>query len=269
MKLLSPKNLKFNMGNAPDKNDSSTGDIPQDPRQPFAGSRRRAASSRQVSEHGYEDERFEDIVSENFHCIICTNVLKHPVMCCGNEHLFCRACITKHLRRSQACPTCAEPLSVDTLVTPPRIVLNCLEELKIRCDFYDRGCRQIVQLGNLEAHVQECGFMPVLCSNEGCYVEMNARDLLHHETAVCEQRRVQCHNCAEFKQEIQVVKDELTAASQKLIAEVNQKLDKLELHTEQLEADNEEMKQTLGVVVEQLNRIVKLQETSSLQSKHM
>ena len=30
---------------------------------------------------GYRDERFENDVDENFHCPICMNVLKDPVMC--------------------------------------------------------------------------------------------------------------------------------------------------------------------------------------------
>ena len=256
------------MGNVPDKartsTSSSTGEIRQD-WQDVTGSRRQMAiaasqrgqHARHGRAHGYEDDRFEDIVSENFHCIICTNVLKDPVMCRQNEHIFCRACITKHLARSQTCPSCIEPLTVDTLLTPPRIILSCLEEFKIRCDFYERGCRNIVQLGNLERHVQDCGFMPVVCPNDGCYVEMNARDLLHHETAVCEKRRVQCHNCAELKQELQVVKEELTTASKQLIADVNCKLGKLELHTQQLEADNKEIKQKLGVLVDQLGLLVK------------
>ena len=247
------------------KVDSSTGEIGQDTGSGTGSGRLMAmAASSSKLRFGYEDERFEDIVSENFHCIICTNVFKDPVMCRQNEHIFCRVCITKHLARSQTCPSCIEPLTVDTLLTPPRIILSCLEEFKIRCDFYERGCRQIVQLGKLERHVKECGFMPAVCPNEGCHVEVNARDLLHHKTAVCEKRRVQCHKCAELKQEMQVVKKELTkklvgieAKQDKFVADVNDKLGKLELNTQQLEADNRVIKQNLSVVIEQLGRIVK------------
>jgi hypothetical protein len=235
------------MGNVPDKCDNPTGTVRQDLY--IKGTCKHAV---------YEDERFEDVVSENFHCVICTNVLKDPVMCCHNEHIFCRACITKHLARSQLCPSCVEPLTVDTLRVPPRIVLNCLSEFKIRCDFYDRGCQQIVQLGKLERHVKECGFTPAVCSNEGCQSEMNARDLIHHETALCEKRRVQCHNCSELKQEMETVKETLTTANKKLdgieakqqqlVADVNDKLGKLE-------ANNQQINQNLILVAEQLGRI--------------
>ena len=39
-------------------------------------------------EQGYEDDRFENVVSQNFHCPICLNVFKDPVMCQRNQHYF-------------------------------------------------------------------------------------------------------------------------------------------------------------------------------------
>ena len=168
-------------------------------------------------QYGFEEERFEQAISQNFHCIICTNVLRDPVMCRENQHLFCRACITKHLTYSQTCPTCMQKLRIDTLTQAPRAITNFLCELKIRCDFYDRGCLVLIELGDLKNHLKECGFAPVVCSNEGCELEVNQRDLVHHESAACEQRRVKCHNCAELRQEMDTVKTTL--------AEMNKKLD--------------------------------------------
>ena len=68
------------------------------------------ASKLAVYDTGYDDERFQQIVNQSFHCIICTNVIKDAVMCPQNEHLFCRTCITRYLINSQKCPTCMEPL---------------------------------------------------------------------------------------------------------------------------------------------------------------
>ena len=173
------------------------------------------ASKLAVYETGYEDERFEQIVSETLHCIICTNVIKDPVMCQRNEHLFCRACITIHLMYSPTCPTCMEPLTVETL-RQARTIMNLLSELKIRCEFVDRGCGKVVQLGDLERHVADCGFAPAVCSNEGCQLEVNKQDLLHHETAVCELRRVKCHSCSEIRREMDTMKVDLAAMNEKL-----------------------------------------------------
>ena len=139
---------------------------------------------------GYEDTRFElrDPISASFHCPICMNVLNKPVMCRKNQHYFCRACITKHLKNTHNCPTCQDELTEDTLVEASRIVLEYLSELKIRCDFFNRGCREVMKLSDLESHVSMCGFAAVKCSNEDCEVVINRQDKLHHEAEVCEFR---------------------------------------------------------------------------------
>ena len=156
---------------------------------------------------GYEDERFEHVVSQSFHCIICTNVFKDPVMCRPHDgHLFCRACITRHLMNSQTCPTCMEPLTVETLSDAPRSTINLLGELRIRCEFFHRGCTKLIELGELERHVKKCGFAPAVCSNEECNLEMNKQDLVHHEIAVCEKRKASCHSCMnDIRQEMNVL----------------------------------------------------------------
>ena len=148
---------------------------------------------------GYDDERFESIVNRNFHCLICFNVLKDPVMCRRNQHYFCHGCIMEHLRRnSHTCPTCADELSVETLQDVPRIVKDYLDELSIRCDHYDRGCRELVQLQNLKRHVAECGFTPVVCGNQGCGETISKRDRTYHESELCQFRKLKCHNCGEI-----------------------------------------------------------------------
>ena len=148
---------------------------------------------------GYDHERFESMVDQNFHCLVCYNVLKDPVMCRRNQHYFCRGCITEHLRRnSHTCPTCADELTVDTLGEVPRIVKTYLNERKIRCDYESRGCRELVQLQNLNRHVAECGFSPVVCGNQGCGETISKRDRTYHESELCQFRKLKCHNCEEI-----------------------------------------------------------------------
>ena len=148
---------------------------------------------------GYDDDRFESIVDQNFHCLICYNVLKDPVMCKRNQHYFCHGCITEHLRRnSHTCPTCADELTVETLAEVPRIVKTYLNERKIRCDYEDRECRELVQLQNLNRHVGECGFSPVVCGNQGCNQTISKRDRTYYESELCQFRKLKCHNCGEI-----------------------------------------------------------------------
>ena len=254
------------------------------------------ASKLAVYDTGYEDELFQYPVGPSFHCCICTNVIKDPVMCRQNEHIFCRACITRHLMNFHTCPTCMEPLTVETLSQAPRGIRNLLAELKIRCEFFDRGCGKFIELGDLERHVKECGFAPAVCSNEGCQLEVNKRDLLHHETAVCELRRVQYHNCKDIRQEMNTVKVNLAAMNEKfggklermekqlekiemkgnsveltVIAKVElvqEQLNKQEESNRRLEADNVEMKKSLNEIAKQMERMTQ-QTSHEEQAEHM
>ena len=146
---------------------------------------------------GYDEERFVTTVNRNFICLICFNVLKDPVLCPKNQHCFCRGCITKHLENAKRCPTCADDLTVDTLIEAPRMIKDILNELNIRCVYIDRGCQEILQLQQLDQHEDTCGFTPAVCTNQGCGATVNQRDLIHHESEVCEFRKLKCHSCEE------------------------------------------------------------------------
>ena len=255
----------------------------------YSLSQQKMASS--VCDTGYEDELFQYPVGPSLHCCICTNVIKDPVMC-HNEHIFCRACITRHLMYSHTCPTCMQPLTVETLRQATRGIRNLLSELKIRCEFFDRGCGKFVQLGDLERHVADCGFAPAVCSNEGCQLEVNKQDLLHHETTVCEQRRVKCHSCNDIRREMDTVKVNLAAMNEKLkgVGEtltrneanvkavkedvvtktelIYQQLNKQEESNRQLKADNIEIKKNLNEIMKQLEKITQ-QTSHEVQAEQM
>ena len=147
---------------------------------------------------GYDEERFVTTINRNFLCLICFNVLKDPVLCPRNQHCFCRGCITKHLENSRRCPTCADELTEETLAEPQRMIKDYLSELNIRCVYHDRGCQEIVQLQHLDQHEDSCGFTPAVCTNQGCGVTLNKRDLIHHESELCEYRKLKCHSCGEI-----------------------------------------------------------------------
>ena len=178
---------------------------------------------------GYEDRRFQTLVDESLHCIICTEVLRDPVQCRSNEHHFCRNCITEHLKHSQNCPTCKDPLTVETLVRPQRFLANTLSNLKISCENSERGCRAVVELGSLITHVASCEFNPVPCSNDQCDEIISRRDKEVHESKVCDFRPVKCDYCCEtvvYKnlmqhtcpqlREIREMKEEITALKRQL-----------------------------------------------------
>jgi E3 ubiquitin-protein ligase NRDP1 len=165
--------------------------------------------------YGYEHSRFEKDVDENFHCSICYNVLKEPRMCRNNDHVYCLACISEHLKvNSQTCPECNEHLSVDTL-RRPRLVNNYLSKLKINCDYASRGCPEFTCVEGLETHVANCEFAPVLCSNENCGMEINNQERIHHETEVCAYRKVKCHDCGQIQKDVGTLKETLMELDRK------------------------------------------------------
>ena len=147
---------------------------------------------------GYNSDRFVSAVGIEYQCTICLNVLKDPVQCRENEHHFCKSCITRYIQRySRTCPECRDELNVETLAKPSRYVVNVLSNLRIKCDYADRGCREVVSLEGLETHVKECNFSPVECPLDGCTMIIDKQDKKHHETKVCGFRKMKCDACGE------------------------------------------------------------------------
>ena len=137
-------------------------------------------------------------------------------MCRNNEHLFCRDCITKHLNtNSHTCSECNEDLTVETL-RRTRVVSNVLSGLKIKCDYCHRGCQEYIRLEELDSHVENCGFAPVKCSNEECEMIVNKREIIYHESTVCEYRKVKCHNCVKIEQDVEKMKEKMDGMEKKM-----------------------------------------------------
>ena len=199
------------------------------------------------AKYGYDDSRFEKAIDDHFHCSICYNVLKEPMMCRNNEHLFCRDCITEHLNtNSHTCPECKEDLTVENL-RRARLANNILSGLKIKCDYSQRGCQEYIRLEELDSHVENCGFAPVKCSNEECEMIVNKREIIHHESTVCEYRKVKCHNCVKIEQDVE---------------EMKKKMEEIEAKVEAL-ASKEDVK---GLMVQMFDKLRFLENTIQISS---
>jgi hypothetical protein len=93
---------------------------------------------------------------------------------------------------------CADELTVETLAKPQRMIKDYLNELNIHCVYNNRGCEEIVQLQHLDNHEATCGFTPAVCTNPGCGATLNQRDLINHESELCEFRKLKCHSCGQM-----------------------------------------------------------------------
>ena len=205
---------------------------------------------------GYEDKRFQTLVDENLHCVICTEVLRDPVQCQRNEHHFCRNCIIEHLKHSQNCPTCKDPLTVETLVKPQRFLANTLSKLKISCDNSERGCRAVVELGSLNTHVASCEFNPVPCSNDQCEEIISQRDKKIHESKVCHFRQVKCDYCGEtvvYKNLMQH-----TCPQRSEIHEIKRQVDKQDEMLKMVRSSQDEMLKMMQTMMSKIERIAAL-----------
>ncbi|XP_046859589.1 uncharacterized protein LOC124452963 [Xenia sp. Carnegie-2017] len=222
-------------------------------------------------ENGFEETRFEQAVDENFYCSICLNVVKEARMCRNNEHIFCRYCITEHLRvNAQRCPQCQEKLTVDTL-HPARIINNMVAKLKIKCDYVNRGCPEFITLEFLERHVENCGFAPVLCSNERCGLEINKRDKFRHETELCEYREITSHDCRMIREDIETLlrsvinhddsfklqMAEIDGRILKADQKIDEKVDMLTIEMTEIKKEMTETKKDMSVIKQNISSMTK------------
>ena len=146
---------------------------------------------------GYEEDRFENKVDIKLRCSVCLKVFKDPVQC-PNEHYFCRSCIQRNFsHNAKTCPVCQHPLTEQTLTKPPRILTELLESLMIRCDYENRGCRELIKLEFLDRHVRSCGYSPTRCTNRGCTEVINRHEKERHERELCQSRKIVCDECGE------------------------------------------------------------------------
>ncbi len=130
------------------------------------------------------------------------------------------------------------------------MVKDILNELNIRCVHKSRGCQDIVQLQHIDQHESTCGFTPAVCTNQGCGATLNQRDLIHHESEVCEFRKLKCHSCGEMTKTL--------ADMEKRMVNVERNLENVERNMKRntavmegkLEAANNEVKGLKTALVE-------------------
>ena len=64
--------------------------------------------------------------------------------------------------------------------------------------------------------MENSGFAPVKCSNEECEMIVNKREIVHHESTVCEYRKVKCHNCGKIEQDVEEMKEKIHGVNKKM-----------------------------------------------------
>ncbi|XP_037033167.1 TNF receptor-associated factor 5-like [Bradysia coprophila] len=129
---------------------------------------------------GYEVTRFIHKVDDEFRCAICLDIFQDPVQT-ECEHAFCRECITKSLAINNCCPVDRRRIRSNELNAPPRIWLNFLNKLEMKCDFRSKGCKDIVKLENFQQHLNNCQYDPdIIVCDKGCKLQITRREYDHN-----------------------------------------------------------------------------------------
>jgi len=145
-----------------------------------------------VSHGGYGYEFVEETPNK-FICNICAKVLRDPYLteCCGQH--YCESCIKHWIRQSgaQVCPHCRNRNFVHIL---NRALKREINELKVYCINHEKGCKWKNELGNLETHLKDCGYVEVECSNK-CNQRLMRNKLGDHLRSECLLREYMCTHC--------------------------------------------------------------------------
>jgi uncharacterized protein YjbJ (UPF0337 family) len=152
-----------------------------------------------------------------------------------------------------------------------------LSKLKINCDHASRGCAELTCLEDLETHVANCGYAPVLCSNAECGMVINKRERVHHETEICRHRKVKCSDCGQIQEDVGTLKGsfiELDGKVMKAMKELDEKVDQIKREVKQevkdvkesvskVSKDVYEVKVMMSQVLEKLNMLEQLNKLAS------
>lgn len=118
---------------------------------------------------GFNPTQVEGKVDDLLLCAVCYNVAENPAECpCG--HLFCGIHIRAWLERGNCtCPACRQPCTLRDLKEGPNIHFSyrrLLSDLKIACDFTEKGCNEVLSTKTFREHVTKCEYAPAYCRFE-------------------------------------------------------------------------------------------------------
>jgi hypothetical protein len=93
---------------------------------------------------------------------------------------------------------------------------NLINDLKIKCDFVSNGCKEVLELGSLSKHLEECDYnLCISCGLKmGKKVEHNCIELLKKERDYYKQQSFDSQNVVlKCKHELNDTKNQLSIQS--------------------------------------------------------
>ena len=128
--------------------------------------------SRRIDRSQVLNQREEEL--NQFICGICLYVIIDPMQtkCC--RQIYCRHCIQDWIRVNDSCPNDGKLLSEDGVWQVPRLMLNLLNNIEVKCSYCEEGCNQVVRVETLAQHLRVCDFRPNLRCNSCHLARPNA-----------------------------------------------------------------------------------------------
>ena len=95
---------------------------------------------------------------DEYTCGICLEVFVNPVVtqCC--QQTYCHECIHNWLSENNTCPNDRKKLRPRGVSPAPRVLVNLLNKMKVKCDFYANGCESVVKMHELSQHIDYCDY---------------------------------------------------------------------------------------------------------------
>jgi len=155
------------------------------------------ASNANIYTTGYDVQVVGDFLP-HLNCGICTLILRDSMHGCIN-HVFCKACITKHIEcgiKNNGNVTC--PGGCNIVINPDQLEPNKVIDLMVntlttRCS--NDGCTWKGDLLDLDqVHQINCDFLLQICVNNGCNQKYLQKDILQHNEE-CLFKLIKCSYC--------------------------------------------------------------------------
>ena len=135
---------------------------------------------------------------ESRFCPICFELLTEPYQTsCG--HHVCQQCRTQLLASgTKKCPVCRKR-NVLPSAHLDKFFQREINDLKVRCQHRDEGCKWTGELRNLQSHLdpgkRECNYILLPCSF-GCGKTIRSGAMREHMKSSCTKRQMSCQYCS-------------------------------------------------------------------------
>ncbi|KAM9993986.1 hypothetical protein ACTFIZ_011948 [Dictyostelium cf. discoideum] len=152
-------------------------------------------------------------------CPICSEfIYKKSIYQCRSGHYACKECWEKSLENKKECMICKS--EVNSFIDLSRCLIIeqnfCNKECCCIYSFFDyfidganqknenenkilikdelNGCKEIINIDQIDKHIENCNFKFVKCSHNGCEIVLRLNSLEEHENQ-CGYKLVTCEYC--------------------------------------------------------------------------